>query len=195
MAEYSENSVNFDSLNEELDSLGHYDSTVDMDTTNENNDPDDFNASLSLSEPKEPPDKSDLGSLLGSSSDPQPTESESEDQNFLLFGEDAQSKHNDSQTSSGSVASLTSPFEENVKTIMEQYTEQALKSFQTKDKLQLKLEEELNALTQDPMQPISYLEPKAAPTLEPEKITVPFPKLETDPMALPTTLPSFEKKN
>ena len=129
MAEYSENSVNFDSLNVELDSLGHYNSTVDMDTTNENNDPDGFN--VSLSEPKEPPDKSDLGSLLGSSSDPQPTESESEDQNFLLFGEDAQSKHNDSQTSSGSVASLTSPFEENVKTIMEQYTEQALKSFQT----------------------------------------------------------------
>ena len=126
MADHSENSVNFDSLNEEIDSLGHYNSIVDMDTTNENNAINSFNVSLSLSEPKEPPDKTDLGSLLGSSSDPQPTESESEDQNFLLFGEDAQSKHNDSQTSSGSVASLSSPFEENVKTIMEQYTEKAL---------------------------------------------------------------------
>ena len=194
MAEYSENSVNFDSLNDEIDSLGHYNSTVEMDTTNENNNPDGFNVSLSLSEPKEPPDKSDLGSLLGSSSDPQPTESESEDQNFLLFGEDAQSKHNDSQTSSGSVASLTSPFEENVKTIMEQYTEQALKSFQTKDKLQLKLEEELNALTQDPMQPISHLESTAAQTLEPDKIIVPIPEPEPELTALPSTLPSFEEK-
>ena len=122
MAEYSENSVNFDSLNDEIDSLGHYDSNVDMDTTNENNDPDSFNVSLSLSEPKEPPDKSDLGSLLGSSSDPQPTESESDDQNFLLFGDDAQIRNNDSQPSFGSVASLTSAFEENVQTIMEKHT-------------------------------------------------------------------------
>ena len=189
MADYSENSVNFDSLNDEIDSLGHYTSTVDMDT-NRNHDPDGFNVSLSMSEQKEPPDKGDLGSLLGSSSDPQPTESESEDQNFLLFGEDAQSKNTDSQTSSGSVASLTSPFEENVKTIMEQYTEQALKSFQTKDKLQLKLEEELNALTQDPPQPISYYEPKAAQNQESEQIAVPLPEPEP---SLPA-LPAFEEK-
>ena len=195
MADHSENSVNFDSLNEEIDSLGHYNSTVDMDTTNENNATDSFNVSLSLSEPKEPPDKTDLGSLLGSSSDPQPTESESEDQNFLLFGEDAQSKHNDSQTSSGSVASLSSPFEENVKTIMEQYTEKALKSFQTKDKLQLKLEEELNALTQDhPAELASYLEPKAAQTHQPEQLIVPLPETEPEPLETLPTFPPFEDK-
>ena len=195
MAEYSENSVNFDSLNDEIDSLGHYDSNVDMDTTNENNDPDSFNVSLSLSEPKEPPDKSDLGSLLGSSSDPQPTESESDDQNFLLFGDDAQIRNNDSQPSFGSVASLTSAFEENVQTIMEKYTEQALKSFQTKNKLQLKLEEELNALSQDPSIPEQAFlnsEPKVALPKEPELniLTNVDPGLEVE-----SSLPkAFEEK-
>ena len=46
------------------------------------------------------------------------------------------------------VASLTSAFEENVQTLMEKYTEEALKSIDGQDKLQLKLDNELNALSQ-----------------------------------------------
>ena len=78
---------------------------------------------------------------------------------------------------------------------MEQYTEKALKSFQTKDKLQLKLEEELNALTQDhPAELASYLEPKAAQTQQPEQLIVPLPETEPEPLASLPTFPPFEDK-
>ena len=149
MAEFSENSVNFDSLDEELESLGHYNNgNASVEIANGNNLPTDLNTSNS--EPKEPPDKTALGALLAyESSNENSLDGENEDHNFLLFNEDAQNKKDDSQNASESVASLTSAFEGSFQTQMEKYTEEALKTFQTKNKLQLKLEEELNALSQE----------------------------------------------
>ena len=106
MAEFSENSVNFDSLDEELESLGHYNNgNASVEIANGNNLPTDLNTSNS--EPKEPPDKTALGALLAyESSNENSLDGENEDHNFLLFNEDAQNKKDDSQNASESVASL-----------------------------------------------------------------------------------------
>ena len=75
---------------------------------------------------------------------------ESRNSEYLMLSESSHNSGAAKSKTEHAVASLTSAFEENVQTLMEKYTEQALKAVQTKNQLQLKLEEELDALSQEP---------------------------------------------
>ena len=86
----------FNTFDDEIDSLtGHYNNT-NVKLVHENVKIDSPNINMELSsveDPKEPPDKSDFESFLGSSSDSKTIESD--DHTDLLFSEDAQTNKND----------------------------------------------------------------------------------------------------
>ena len=179
----------FNTFDDEIDSLtGHYNNT-NVKLVHENVKIDSPNINMELSsveDPKEPPDKSDFESFLGSSSDSKTIESD--DHTDLLFSEDAQTNKNDPQAASESVASLTSACEENWKLEMEKYTEEALKTLETKNQLQLRLEEELNALSQDDSKPMDVEESK------PDSKNIPVSQPETSIALEPEQIFPFEQK-
>ena len=190
MAEFSGNSVNFDSLDDDMDTLGHYNTAVNNTEVRTNPAP----QMSSINEAKEPPDKSDFELLLGATSD----SAQQNDTNILIFGEPSVN-NGGIHPPKENVASLTSAFEGNYQSLMNNYAEEALKTFQRKDALQLRLEAELSALTEGsplPEPTESNFEESKIPT-EPPPVPAlkPEPASEPEPKHLPTDIHNISKDN
>ena len=146
---------NFDNLADDLEDTNEFGPTVSgvSDEVNLDN----IEAAMeAIHEAKDPPDKSDLGSILGETM-------ESENSDFISASDDAQSNGRTDET----VASLTSAFEDNVQTLMEKYTEQALKAVHS-NKEELSLEQGFLSAEQEKL----FHQPKLESDLEVQNIKI-----------------------